>query len=108
MNQNQSVSNSAREEENLLKRRHFQKDKGSFLLDSSTVRKLIAKHVPVVKVTEENQNSTLKMLCSKQTARGVVNDNSYYGALMKSDNYTAPIALVVPDGKLHVEAEHGE
>ncbi len=85
---------------------------GSFLLDSSTVRTLVAAKVPAAKRVAATKRRTFP-------ARKLVfrappgmtrrhSDEQYYGGIMRRDNLKAPITLVVPDGRLHLEARGEE
>jgi hypothetical protein len=89
-------------------KKEISEGRGAFLLDSSTIRKLIAKNVRTGSKVKDGNPKTFRPqnVVFKASTTSVGNDNSYYGALMKRDNFKAPITLVVPDGKLHMEALH--
>ena len=90
------------------KKTDISEGRGGFMLDSSTIRQLVAKNVSKASQVTEGKPKTFRPqnVVFQANSKGVGNDNSYYGTLMKQDNFKAPITLVVPDGKLHIEAKH--
>ena len=91
-----------------VQKKEISEGRGTFLLDSSTIRSLVATHVRAGSKVKEGTPKKFKpqKVIFKASTKGGGNDNLYYGALMQSDNFKAPITLVVPDGKLHVEAKY--
>ena len=85
---------------------------GSFLLDSSTVRTLVAAKVPAAKkigVTKRRAFPARKLVFRAPPGMARRNSNEqYYGGLMRRDNLKAPITLVVPDGRVHRDARGEE
>jgi len=76
---------------------------GDFMMDSSTIRKLV---VPYVRKARRLKPGQRKKFAYRPLVvfRGKGSkDNSFYGSLLRSDNFKAPITLVVPDG--HISAE---
>lgn len=81
---------------------------GGFLMDSKTVRQLVAKNVRSAKglslgKTRAYAPATL-MFSRPAGMSGHGSDEQYYGGLMRQDNLEAPLTLVVPDGRIHVTA----
>ena len=76
---------------------------GSFLLDSSTIRKIVAPRVAAAKRVQPGKTRQFQSKKVNFKGQGQTN-NEYYGSLMRRDNLRAPITLVVPDGTLHLSA----
>ena len=84
------------------------KGNGDFLLDSSTIRRMVAAKAGATKRLPPGKERRwparkVQFKAPKQTNAAPNDNKSYYGALMRSDNLKAPITLVVPDGKLHLK-----
>jgi hypothetical protein len=84
------------------------KGPGGFLLDSSTIRSLVAPRVEKAARLKEGETRDFKPRQVVFNGPVTTDDNAYYGGLMRSDNFRAPITLVVPDARLHVSATHND
>ena len=78
------------------------------MLSSSHIRKLVAKNIPAAKKVTAGKPKKFKAQKVESKANTKSGDNSYYGELMRSSNLRVPLTLVVPDGMLHMEAQHTE
>lgn len=78
-------------------------DDGDFLMGSSTVRRLLARHVKRARSLPAGKCKLAHR--GKLVFRGSGGgNNSYYASLLKTDNLRVPLALVVNDGELTVTA----
>ena len=72
-----------------VQKKEISEGRGAFLLDSSTIRSLVATHVRAGLKVKEGTPKTFKpqKVSFKASTQSVGNDNAYYGALMQTDNF---------------------
>ena len=83
---------------------------GNWMFSSSQIRTMVAKEIPKAKKAKKGspKKLTSKLVEFVTQKEHGNNGNGYYGELMRTDNIRVPLTLVVPDGKLYMEAQKND